>query len=144
MRILEEKSNQGERRNKQTMEKLARKCKRNTLACERISAFFDNRDRRVLFTEGYLLVYRMRFSKLVLTTGDEETITQPGLEESVFGGFVDVDMAGQDKLDVARIQQKDRELRSDPYLDYLAVFEGRLVHITKYGYNRSRKLGVLD
>jgi len=86
----------------------------------------------------------MRFSKLVLTTGDEETITQPGLEESVFGGFVDVDMAGQDKLDVARIQQKDRELRSDPYLDYLAVFEGRLVHITKYGYNRSRKLRVLD
>lgn len=40
---------------------------------------------------------------LILTGGDEETVAEPGLEEPIFGGFVDVDLAGQNDLDVARV-----------------------------------------
>lgn len=45
---------------------------------------------------------------LIHTGGDEKTVSEPGLEETVLGGLVDVDVARQDDLDVARVHQEDQ------------------------------------
>ncbi|TGZ57461.1 hypothetical protein DBV15_09539, partial [Temnothorax longispinosus] len=79
---------------------------------------------------------------LIRTGGDEETVSEPRLEETIFGGLVDVDMARQDDLNVARVHQEDQQLWSEPQLDDLIVLERLSVQVTKHGCNRD--IGVHD
>lgn len=78
----------------------------------------------------------------IRTGRDEETVSEPGLEETILGGLVDVDVAGQDDLNVAWVHQEDQQLRSEPDLNDLIVLEGLPVQATKYGCNRGA--GVRD
>lgn len=73
---------------------------------------------------------------MIHTGRDEKTVSEPRPEETVFGGLIDVDVARQDDLDVARVHQEDQQLRPEPDLNDLIVFEGFPVQATKYGCNR--------
>lgn len=75
---------------------------------------------------------------LIRTGGDKETVAEPGLEVPVFVGFVDINLAGQNDLDVARIHQEDYQLWSHPQSDDLVVFERFPIYGAKDGCNRDR------
>jgi len=57
-----------------------------------------------------------------LTCADQQSIAQPGLEELVLGGLVDIDVAAQQQLHVPGIIDEDHQLGPDPHLGY--VLEG--------------------
>lgn len=56
-----------------------------------------------------------------LTAGDQETVSEPGLEEPVLVGFVDVHVTREDHFHVARVCQEDQQFRSKPYPDDVIV-----------------------
>ena len=64
-----------------------------------------------------------KLSNRLLTGGDEEAVSEPGLEESVLLGLVNVDVAGEDDLNVTGVNQEDDQLGADPHLDHLVELE---------------------
>lgn len=44
---------------------------------------------------------------LLRTCADQKTVAQPGLEEAIFGAFVNVHVTAEQQFDIARIHQED-------------------------------------
>lgn len=65
------------------------------------------------------------------TGRDEKSISQPGFEESVFVGFVEINVTGKNDLYVTRINEKDDEFWSNPKLDNLVKLERAFVDVTE-------------
>lgn len=51
-----------------------------------------------------------------LTCTDQQSIPQPGLEELVLGGLVDVDVTAEEELHVTGIIDEHHQLGADPHL----------------------------
>lgn len=79
---------------------------------------------------------------IIRTGRDKETVSKPGLEETILGRLVDINVARQDDLNVARIHQENQQLRSEPNFNDLIVFERLSIQGTKHGCNRDT--GVRD
>lgn len=59
---------------------------------------------------------------------DEQSIAQPGLEETVFSRFVDVHVTAEDEFDIVRICEEDNQFWSNPHLYDVLVYKRVFVH----------------
>jgi hypothetical protein len=58
--------------------------------------------------------YQLAMSPPLLTSADQQAITQPGLKEPVFVRFINVHVAAKNQFDITRIRNEDNKLVANP------------------------------
>lgn len=83
---------------------------------------------------GQAIVRNRNWVDSLLTCTDEQSISQPRLEETVFRRFVDVHVTAEQQFHITWIHQEDDQLRTDPDFDDLVEVLSFLDNVAEDGW----------